>query len=68
MSERSPSLACNFWDVTDENLPVAGGFFPDQEWNIPGNPKILKVFPARKSLVSVDLILLFNSVGALTLG
>jgi hypothetical protein len=54
--------------VTDENLPVARGIFPDQEWNIPGNPEIPKVFPARKSLVSVDFIPLFNSVRALTLG
>jgi hypothetical protein len=40
---------------------LAGVFFQDQEWKIPGNPEIPKVFRARKSLVSVDFIPLFNS-------
>jgi hypothetical protein len=28
------------------------GFFPDHEWEIPGNPEITEVFPAKESLIS----------------
>jgi hypothetical protein len=34
------------------NTSALEGLFLDQDRNIPGNPKIPEVFPARKSLIS----------------
>ncbi len=33
-------------------LSGLGGFFPNQEGNIPGNPEIPEAFPARMNLIS----------------